>query len=747
MPMFSYRTKITITVIAIVIAGLAAGLWEYRNAHKARLAAVAGNARRSALAIHPEQLSKLTGTRADEGTDAYGRIKRQLIKLNTAHPNVEYIYLFRQNPETGALVCLADSEPFDSPRMLRPGDPFPGQINEADVLTTLRTGATTVNEFQSDSTGRWVTTYVPVDSFDGKHNIMRLDGEISVWNMALYEKAFVQALYAWLLFGVPFATFVIVRRYARQAFSIRKLSAAMEQSATPMMIVSDTGVIEYANHGLCALTRYDRKELLGQVWLGKAQAMPEHNITKIKKFIHEGKPWTEDFELGRKSGARFPAKVTSTPVRDAGGEIAAYIIVIVDMTEIQRQASELRLAKESAENADHAKSVFLATMSHEVRTPLNGIIGFSDLLLDTDLSTEQREYVHAIYAGGETLMQLTGDILDYSRIESGRMSLATEPCDVRTLVENTLELAAPRAAGKQLQLLHEIAPEVPSSIITDTGRLRQVLVNLIGNAVKFTPAGEVEVTVRLVARDPSEPVADAFPLESPPADESQEPSPSRENDVVLEFSVRDTGIGIAPENQSRIFQPFTQLDSSNSRRYDGAGLGLSICYDLVRLMGGRMTVVSELDKGSMFSFTIRCAANEDVSAMPAEGALLSGKRIAVVTSHDGLRRELKRELALAGAVALELQMPRLGATEWDLAVVECDAGTLTALRTYATVPERWHAERVIGLVDIDIDKQQRRLLRPYFRTVLNKPVGHQTLVERLAKNTGDADASESSAQL
>ncbi|MDF9832842.1 PAS domain S-box-containing protein [Ereboglobus sp. PH5-5] len=744
MPMFSLRTKITITMIAIVSAGLAAGVWEYRNAHRARLDEVDRNARRSALAIHPEQLSKLTGTRADEGSEAYGRIKRQLIRLNRTHPNVEYIYLFRQNPETGSLVCLADSEPFDSPRMLRPGDPFPGQINEADVLTTLRTGVTTVNEFQADSTGRWVTTYVPVDSLDGKHNIMRLDGEIGVWNMALYEKAFVRALYAWLLFGVPFATFVIARRHARQAFSIRKLNAAMEQSATPMMIVSDTGVIEYANHGLCAVTGYDRKELLGQVWLGKARAMPEHNITKIEKFTHEGKPWTEDFELGRKSGARFPAKVTSTPVRDAGGEIAAYIIVIVDMTEIQRQASELRLAKESAETADHAKSIFLATMSHEVRTPLNGIIGFSDLLLDTELSAEQREYVHAIYEGGETLMQLTGDILDYSRIESGRMSLAEEPCDVRTLLENTLELAAPRAAGKQLQLLHEIDPAVPASIITDAGRLRQVLVNLIGNAVKFTPAGEVEASVRLAASEPSGPVADTFP---PETGESPPPGDLRENGIVLEFTVRDTGIGIAPENQSRIFQPFTQLDSSNSRRYGGAGLGLSICYDLVRLMGGRMTVVSELGKGAVFSFTIRCAAHEDVSAAHEEMPLLDGKRIAVVTSHDGFARELKRELARAGAVALGLQMSGLGTTEWDLAVVECDAGTLTALRSYATEPECWHAGRAVGLVDIDIDKQQRKLLRPYFRTVLTKPVSHQTLVERLAKNTGAADAPESSAQL
>lgn len=731
---------------AVAVAGLLAGLWGYHSAHKTRLAEVVNDARRCALAIRPEEISKLTGTRADEGTPAYEQIKRRLMRLNEAHPNVQYIYLFRQDPKTGGLACLADAEPDGSARGLRPGDPFPGEINQSDVLETLRTGQATFNESHVDSSGKWISTYALVDMSGEERDIMRLDGGINIWRIALLEDAFIRALYVWLLLGVPVVTYMIVRRRERQNFSIHKLNVAMEQSTTPMIIVGRTGAIEYANQGACALSGYAREELIGKVWLDVSNAIPHANVEKVERLVSEGKTWTEDFELERKGGKRFPAKVTSTPVRDSNGEIAAYIIVFVDMTEIQRQAHELRLAKERAEAADRAKGAFLATMSHEVRTPLNGIIGFSDLLLDTDLTTEQREYVAAIHTSGETLMQLTGDVLDHSRIESGCMELAAESCAVRDLIEDTLDIVAPRAASKKLQLLHEVDPALPECIIADGGRLRQVLVNLLGNAIKFTHAGEVEVTVRFAP-----PVTGnaRVPFETVPARDGGATGKPVDpaGTLNLEFAVRDTGIGIAPEDQARLFQPFVQLDSSNSRRYGGAGLGLVICYDLVRLMGGGITVVSKPGKGAVFSFTIRCIADSTFGVVPAPQRRLAGKRVAIVAAHAGLRRELERELTRAGSITTALQIPQLSSISWDYAVIDCDTAVLSSLYEYMMVPDRWHPDRVLGLVNVDIDSKQRKILRPYFIALAGKPVRHRVLIERLAKNGGDSDASGFSSQL
>lgn len=740
---FSNKIKITAALLATFAAGLLAGVWGYRDAHEARRDTVAIGARRSALAIHTAEIEQLTATPADEGTPAYLDIKRRLMVLNNAHPNVQFIYLFRQNAQTGHLECLADSEPPGSPRQLRPGDPFPGQINDDDVLKTLHDSVTTFNGAQSDDTGRWISIYAPVEADPGGRTLMRLDSSVEIWRDALLEEAFIRALYVWLLVGVPVITYIVSRRHMRQALSIHKLNVAIEQSVTPMMIVNASGVIEYVNQGLCTLTGYTRRELMGKVWTHAAHAtLRGGGGAKMETLIHEGRTWTEDLELGRKNGERYPANVTSTPVNGSNDEAVAYIVVIIDMTEVQRQAHELRLAKERAESADHAKSAFLATMSHEVRTPLNGIIGFSDLLLDTELTSEQREYALAIHGGGETLMNLTGNILDYSRIESGHMQLDSEPCDLRDLVEGTLEIVAPRAAEKKLQLLHEIAPDVPESILTDGGRLRQVLVNLLGNAIKFTHEGEVEVAVRRVEAGWRESTA---PFNDAETGATGNAAPGAEDSIKLEFTVRDTGIGIASEDQARLFQPFTRLDSSPARRYEGAGLGLVISYDLVRLMGGNIAVISEPGKGTVFSFTIRCAA--DAAPATAQKKQLAGKRVALAVSHAGLARELSRELERAGAVVVVMPPEQLDQASWDLALIDCGERTLSFLRQYNTVPEHWHVDRAYGLAPIDMDNRQRQLIRPYFRALLGKPVRHRMLVNILAKTGGDPDASETSAEL
>jgi PAS domain S-box-containing protein len=298
--------------------------------------------------------------------------------------------------------------------------------------------------------------------------------------------------------------------------------------------------------------------------------------------------WMSDEVFQRRDGSRFPVEYVSTPMRDKGKVVGA-VVTFKDMTKRKQAEVELQQAKEAAEAANRAKSEFLANMSHELRTPMNGILGMTELMLDTALTSEQHEYMRMVQTSADSLLGILNDILDFSKIEAGKLALESLPFALRDSLSGVMKTLALRAHEQGLELAYHVQHDIPDRLVGDPGRLNQILVNLIGNAIKFTEHGEVVVDVSCVT-DLSGPVdgVQRSGMEEP---------------VALHFAVRDTGIGIPVEKQQVIFETFTQADSSTTRKYGGTGLGLAISSQLVELMGGHIWVESVVDHGSTFHFT------------------------------------------------------------------------------------------------------------------------------------------------
>jgi PAS domain S-box-containing protein len=517
------------------------------------------------------------------------------------------------------------------------------------------------------------------------------------------------------------------QRLRDQQFYTRSL---IESNIDALMTTDPFGIITDVNKQMEALTGCTRDELIGAPFKSYFTD-PERAEAGIKLVLSETKVTDYELTACARDGKQTVVSYNATTFYDRGRTLQGVFAAARDVTERKRVEAELQQAKAAAESASQTKSDFLASMSHEIRTPMNAIIGIADLLAKTTLSPQQDKYVQIFRRAGDNLLNLINDILDLSKVEASQLELERTGFSLNDLLEKVREMVAVRAHEKGLTLVCEIAPEVPTALIVDPTRLRQVLLNLLGNAIKFTESGEVGLRVTL---DVASSVAGA-----------------------LRFTISDTGIGISGEKLGAVFERFTQADSSTTRRYGGSGLGLTISKRLVELMGGCIQVESDVDKGSVFFFTVpleiwtRATRPATVSAGTGPEPPLPALRILLVEDSPDNRTitvaylqdtPYQVEIAENGAIAYE----KFTAGHYDVVLMDRQMPVMDGLTATRAIRE-WEQTNhrpptpIIALTASALKGDQEQCVAAGCTAYLTKPIKQEVLLQAIKEHSIDASLS------
>jgi len=483
-----------------------------------------------------------------------------------------------------------------------------------------------------------------------------------------------------------------------------------------LAVTNAEGRFEYVNPAYARMLGWTANALIGRSQYDFT--VPEDHPILDQALSEQKDGESSAYETHIRTAGNKDLFVLNTNVpRRRDNKIVGAISVVTDLTERKRTEEALAEARDQAVEASRLKSEFLATMSHEIRTPMNGIIGMTELLLDTTLNPEQQEFVNVVNDSGQALLSIINDILDFSKIEADKLVLDSADFELDSVVEGSAELLAAKALARGLSLMTDVNPAVPSRLRGDAGRLRQILLNLIGNAVKFTERGEVVVKAELAS--------------------------TVEDGAMVRFSVTDTGIGLSDVAKKRLFQPFVQADGSTTRKYGGTGLGLAICKRLAELMGGEIGVESVEGKGSTFWFS----AHLGLAASPAEAAVdtarLKGLRVLIVDDSPAAREILRHVIESYGIRSDEAGTAREalahlisgnGAPQYDVVVTDYALPGMDGLELFKTMREDAKLKNIPVILQTAFDKrgQGEQAVQAGFAAYLTKPTRRSQVIDAIA---------------
>lgn len=523
-----------------------------------------------------EMLKKLRAMPEDKGTIEYESIKKRLINLGKINSDFRFTHIYTH--KDGKIYFMVDSEPIDSKDYSPPGQEY----NEANEVfwKPFEDKEAIVTQPVTDRWGTWVSILVPMKDLDTGNIIavFRMDYPAKMWNNGAISHTLEAGIIVFAIFLLLISFYIIFNDGEELSRSEAKHKDMIANISDVIAIMDQNGIIRYQSPNIEKWFGWLPEDLIGTYgW----EAVHSDDLDKMQKVFsklmaQDNAADTVEYRYKCKEGHYALIELTAVNLIH-NTNINGILINYRDITDRKNAEESLKMAKEAAEVANIAKGQFLANMSHEIRTPMNGILGFLDLLNYSQLSQEQREYIREAKSASEVLLYLINDILDFSQIEAGKLTMEKINFKLSTAVKDAVSLFLPKAYEKHLELHTLIKENVPDEVRGDPLRLRQILNNLTGNALKFTNNGEISIIVETIDE------ANGF--------------------ATIKFEVKDTGIGINEEDIKKLFKPFSQADASTTRKFGGSGLGLAITRELVTMMEGDVGIESVLGKGSSFYFT------------------------------------------------------------------------------------------------------------------------------------------------